>query len=81
MKYLVFEDFSGEVMPIIFPERILHEEMREQIPYSKVISGGYVYLGDKGFVCKGKVKELGVKAREEDSHIIEEFFRTPVEQL
>jgi hypothetical protein len=51
MKYLIFEDFSGEVIPILFPDRILHEEMREQIPYSKVISGGYVFLEEKGFVC------------------------------
>ncbi len=35
MKYLIFEDFSGEVIPIIFPERILHEEMREQIPIQR----------------------------------------------
>jgi len=79
MKYLIFEDFSGEVIPILFPDRILHEEMREQIPYSKVISGGYVFLEEKGFVCEGRVKELGVEAREEDTKIIENFFNNPLE--
>ena len=74
MKYLIFEDFGGKVIPILFPNRILHEEMREQIPYSRVIAGGYVLLKKGRFVCKGKVKELSVKAREEDSQIIEDCF-------
>ncbi|GAB6888089.1 hypothetical protein JCM13304A_15870 [Desulfothermus okinawensis JCM 13304] len=74
MKYLIFEDFSGEVIPIIFPERILHEEMREQIPYSKVVSGGYVFLENGEFICTGKVKELSIASRQEDSQIIGRFF-------
>lgn len=75
MKYLIFEDFSGNVVPIIFPERILHEELREQIPYAKVISGGYVYLKEGKFVCVGKASGLCVEASERDSSIIEEFFK------
>jgi len=74
MKYLIFEDFSGDVIPILFPERILHEEIREQIPYSKVVSGGYVFLKDGKFICKGKVKELKISARDEDAEIINRFF-------
>lgn len=74
MKYIVFEDFSGKQTPILFPERILHEEMREQIPYTKVLAAGYVYLTEQGFVCRGKVRELEVSAREEDSGIISQAF-------
>lgn len=75
MKYLIFEDVAGELIPIIFPERILHEELREQVPYAKVVSGGYVYLKDGKFVCEGKAKDLSVEARIEDALIIENFFK------
>ena len=74
MKYIIFEDFSGKQTPILFPERILHEELREQVPYAKVLSAGYVHLKEQGFVCQGKVRELGVSSRDEDSRIISESF-------
>ncbi len=74
MKYLIFEDFSGNEVPIIFPERILHEEMREQIPYAKVLAGGYVYLKEGEFVCRGRATELNVGSREEDNQVIASFF-------
>ncbi len=74
MKYIIFEDFSGKEAPILFPERILFEEMREQIPYSKVISAGYVYMGPKGFYCMGESKELGTKSRPQDKDIIAKHF-------
>ncbi len=70
MKYLVIEDFSGQPLPIIFPERILHEEMREQLPYSKVLSAGMVELRDGRFVCFGGCVELALSAGEEDQDII-----------
>lgn len=74
MKYIIFEDFSGKQTPILFPERILHEELREQIPYAKVLSAGYVYSTEEGFSCRGKVRELGVFSRDEDSRIIARSF-------
>lgn len=74
MKYIIFEDFSGKQTPILFPERILHEELREQIPYTKVLSAGYVHSTGSGFSCQGKVRELGVASREEDSRIIARSF-------
>jgi hypothetical protein len=71
MKYIMFEDFSGRRVPIIFPDRIDHEEMREQIPYAKVISAGFVgYSQDQGFRCHGESKSLGVKADPEDAETI-----------
>ena len=42
MKYIMFEDFSGAPIPVIFPNRIDHLEMREQMPYTKVLSAGYI---------------------------------------
>lgn len=48
--------------------------MREQVPYAKVISASYVYLNTKGFICKGKVKELQTQSRSQDSKIIAEHF-------
>ena len=35
MKYIMFEDFSGAPVPIIFPNRINFDEMREQMPYTR----------------------------------------------
>jgi hypothetical protein len=70
MKYIMFEDFAGRPLPIIFPGRIGHEEMREQVLYSKVLSAGYVQLSGGQIVCHGEAKDLGAKARPEDAGII-----------
>jgi hypothetical protein len=74
MKYIIFEDFSGQAIPIIFPNRILHEEMREQLPYAKVVSAGYLDLRGGAFVCHGKSPGLKAKAREEDAAIMAGHF-------
>ena len=76
MKYLIVEDFSGQAVPFIFPRRVDHSDMREQLPYSRVISAGFVELGPKGFVCSGGNPELNLKARPtEDAAIIAEALR------
>ncbi len=74
MKYIIFEDFSGKETPLVFPDRIMHEELREQIPYARVLSAGYVHLKDDGFVCSGKSIELGAVSKQEDSRIIASHF-------
>ena len=62
MKYLIVEDFSGQAVPFIFPRRVDHGDMREQLPYSRVIAAGFV--------------ELGLNARPgEDAAIIAEALR------
>ena len=53
MKYLIVEDFSGQEVPFIFPRRVDHSDMREQLPYSRVVSAGFVELGPEGFACSG----------------------------
>ena len=70
MKYIMFEDFAGRPLPILFPQRIGHGEMREQVLYSKVLSAGYVQLREGQVVCHGESKELSAKARPEDAGII-----------
>lgn len=76
MKYLIVEDFSGQAVPFIFPRRVDHGDMREQLPYSRMISAGVVELGPSGFVCTGGNPELQLKARPaEDAAIIAEALR------
>ncbi|THB65114.1 MAG: hypothetical protein D6E12_13390 [Desulfovibrio sp.] len=70
MKYIMFRDFSGQPVPIIFPERIGFGEMREQMPYAEVISAGRVALRQGEFVVHGKSGELGSESRLEDAEII-----------
>ncbi len=74
MKYIIFQDFSGKAVPFIFPERVEHMDMREQMPYARVLSAGYVSLVDGGFVCSGADAELGVGASGDDAAIISSFF-------
>ena len=70
MKYLIVEDFSGQAVPFIFPRRVDHGDMREQLPYGQILSGGVLELGPEGN------SELGIKARpEEDAAIIAEALR------
>ena len=78
MKYLIMEDFSGQPVPFIFPRRVDHADMRDQLPYGQVISAGVVEHGPEGFVCHGGNAELNVKARpEEDAAIITEAPAAP----
>ncbi|MBQ4566981.1 MAG: hypothetical protein IJA79_02515 [Desulfovibrio sp.] len=71
MNYLIMEDFTGQPVPFIFPRRVDHGDMREQLPYGLVISCGQLELGADGFVCSGGNRELGLAARpEEDAAII-----------
>ncbi|MBQ9407199.1 MAG: hypothetical protein IJU37_10760 [Desulfovibrio sp.] len=76
MKYLIVEDFSGQAVPFIFPRRVDHCDMREQLPYGRIISAGVTELGPAGFVCSGGNTELGLKSRpEEDAAILNEALR------
>lgn len=79
MKYIIFKGFAGNPVPIIFPPRIMHDEMREQLPYSQVLSAGYVSLGPDGFACHGASKALGLSAAEGDAEIMARFFAPDAE--
>uniref|UniRef100_A0A7C4AHV0 Uncharacterized protein n=1 Tax=Fundidesulfovibrio putealis TaxID=270496 RepID=A0A7C4AHV0_9BACT len=70
MKYIIFEDFAGHPAPMLFPGRVSHQEMRELVPYSSVLSAGYVEVTDGVFRVHGQSVSLGVKSRPEDLEII-----------
>jgi hypothetical protein len=70
MKYIMFEDFSGTAVPVIFPNRINHEEMREQMPYTKVLSAGHVILKEGVFSCYGSSKALKAEIAADDAKVI-----------
>lgn len=74
MKYIMFEDFSGAAVPIIFPSRINFDEMREQMPYTKALSAGYITLTEEGVRCHGQTKSLQLEAGPEDAAIIQAKF-------
>ncbi|MDR0338738.1 MAG: hypothetical protein LBH65_00500 [Desulfovibrio sp.] len=74
MKYLICEDFSGQPVPFLFPDRVAHLDMREQLPYANVLSAGYIILADGQFVCSGGDAELGAASRPEDVDCITSFF-------
>lgn len=79
MKYLIMEDFVGRPVPFIFPDRVTHTDLREQLPYPRVLAAGYVALHNGGFVCSGADAEVGAAARDEDAAIIAAFFAPETE--
>ena len=76
MKYLICQDFSGQPAPFIFPDKVAHSDMRDQLPYGQIISAGYVAMENDAFVCSGGDAELGVYARPEDAATLLQFFLT-----
>lgn len=74
MKYILFEDTAGHPVPVIFPDRIIHAEMREQMPYGTVLAAGYVEMGPDGFRCHGESKALHAAARPEDAAVLTAAF-------
>lgn len=74
MKYLIMEDFAGQPVTFIFPRRVDHGDMREQLPYGRVLGAGYVELREGGFHCSGGYAELGIVARPEDEAILTQAF-------
>ena len=74
MKYILFEDFSGDPVPILFPNRIDFEQIREHIPYPKVLAAGYVELRKGKFACHGESTMLGVGSRPQDAQVLDEKF-------
>ncbi|MDR2161004.1 MAG: hypothetical protein LBO77_02535 [Desulfovibrio sp.] len=74
MKYIICEDFGGHPIPFLFPDKVAHVDMREQLPYSRVLSAGYVLLEGERFVCFGGDAQLGCSARPQDAAFIGDFF-------
>jgi hypothetical protein len=79
MKYLIAEDFAGQPVPFIFPDRVTHADMREQLPYTRILSAGYVAIRDGRFRCSGGDTELNSFARPEDASLIAASFEPPAD--
>ena len=78
MKYIMFKDFSGKPLPIIFPERIDFLELREQMPYADILSAGRIALRDGRLAVSSGSAELKAHSRDEDAAIIaEKLMREP----
>lgn len=74
MKYILFQDFSGKPCPIIFPNRIEFEELREQVPYTRILSAGYVEMEQNGLRCHGKAASINAAAAGSDAEILTNAF-------
>lgn len=74
MKYLIAEDFTGQPVPFIFPDRVTHADMREQLPYTKILSAGYILLRGESFVCHGGDADVNAVAGPDDASIIQNCF-------
>lgn len=70
MKYLICEDFGGHQIAFLFPDRVDHVDMREQLPYAIITAAGYIELENNTFQCFGGCKELDIHSRKEDVTII-----------
>ena len=75
VKYLIMEDFSGRPAVFIFPRRVDHLDMREQLPYKKALSAGYVELLDGAPRCFGGHAEMDLHARRQDADLIRDSLR------
>ena len=67
--------FAGQPVSFVFPSRVDHGDMREQLPYGRVLGAGYVELRDGAFHCHGGYAELDIVARPEDEAILMNAFQ------
>ncbi|MDR2694750.1 MAG: hypothetical protein LBC79_00010 [Deltaproteobacteria bacterium] len=70
MKYLIMEDFSGQPVVFIFPRRVDHLDMREQLPYKRALAAGYVELQGSALRCFGGDAGMDLHARQQDAELI-----------
>ena len=77
MKYLIAEDFAGQPVPFLFPDRVSHADMREQLPYVKILSAGYIALENGNVICRGADVALNAASRPEDAAIITSLLSGP----
>ncbi len=75
MKYLIMQDFSSQPAPFIFPRRVDHADMRDQLPYAKILSAGFIEFKDGKLICYGGHVELGITSGDHDAEIIEQLLR------
>ncbi len=75
MKYVVLLMDEGET-PIIFPKRLLHEEIADAVENREVISAGFVRQTDGKIECYGESLGLELSSRGEDDTILIQHYMT-----
>ncbi len=70
MKYIIFEDFSGHPVPFIFPHRVDHADMREQLPLHARALRGLRGHGGRRVPLPRRRAGIAGSARPEDAAVI-----------
>lgn len=74
MKYIILEDENGMILPIIFPERLIHSEVSRAIQrvarknlnsFYEPVSAGFVEIKD--CTVHGKSETLNLKPKQFDN--------------
>ena len=73
MKYVMFRLDGGELLPLMFPEFMQHDQMAQSVP-ATVVSAGHISLEAGKMVAHRASSSLDVLSREEDSGIIQAYF-------
>jgi hypothetical protein len=73
LKYVMLQLDGGELLPLLFPEFMQHDQMAQSVP-ATVVSAGHVHLEDGRIIARGASSSLDVLSREEDSGIIQAYF-------
>lgn len=78
MKYIVYLDFTGLEIPIIFPVLEEHSTMAMRFATNtdKLVSAGFIKLDDSGnLYCTGHSQNLKLKSRPEDIELIKQYLK------
>lgn len=73
MKFLIYED-TGLELPIVFCDVTTHSTMANMIN-KKIVSAGFCSVVDGNWVAYGDSISLGLKARKEDSNLIDKMMK------
>ncbi len=75
MKYIVMDNGQWDA-PVIFDEAVQHFEMVGYLS-GTLLSAGFVVFTPTGLECYGESISLGVKARPEDTELINRMIGAP----
>lgn len=86
MKYIVYLDGWGLPTPIVFPDSIQHRQMavdimgpvglqQDSTGASRILGAGFIILTSDGLECFGNSVSLNVKARDEDTVLINKMLK------
>lgn len=71
MKYIVYEQFGGLEVVILFPQFLEHKDVAYVLTSrTKLVSAGFVKLINGEFHVSGKSTSLNLSSRPEDTDLI-----------